>query len=300
MRDRILSIAIYGLSTAIGAIAFLYPFLTLSASGAAGTGSQGPSAMMGQAHTGDAPLMLSVLVGLCFVVLLLEVQGQAVNAKFVALLGILVSINSALRFMEVAVPGPGGISPIFFLIALTGYVYGGRLGFLMGALTLLVSALITGTIGPWLPYQMFTAGWMGMSAPFCRPVVRLLRGEGRWIEIAMLAVFGAFWGLVYGAIMNVWFWPFAVGPSEQYWEPGIGLGETLRRYAAFYVATSFLWDAMRAVGNVLLTLAFGSATLHALRRFQRRFAFTRVSVSAQQDERLPRVSDAPRAEVGAG
>ena len=150
MRDRILSIAIYGLSTGIGAIAFLYPFLTLSASGAAG--NQGHGAMMGQAHTGDAPLMLSVLVGLCFVVLLLEVQGQAVNAKFVALLGILVSINSALRFMEVAVPGPGGISPIFFLIALTGYVYGGRLGFLMGALTLLVSALITGTIGPWKPY----------------------------------------------------------------------------------------------------------------------------------------------------
>ena len=294
MRDRILSIAIYGLSTGIGMIAFLYPFLTLSASGETHGG------MMGQAHTGDAPLMLSVLVGLCFVVLLLEVQGQAVNAKFVALLGILVSINSALRFMEVAVPGPGGISPIFFLIALTGYVYGGRLGFLMGALTLLVSALITGTIGPWLPYQMFTAGWMGMSAPFCRSLVRLLHGEGRWIELAVLAVFGALWGLVYGAIMNVWFWPFAVGPSEQYWEPGTGLVETLRRYAAFYMTTSFIWDAMRAAGNVLLTLAFGSATLHTLRRFQRRFVFTRVSSPLHKDERLPGVPDTPRAEARAG
>jgi len=261
MRERFLSFAIYGLSTAIGLIAFLYPFIfpVMTAGG--------------NAHTADAPFVLALLVALCFVVLLLEVQGQAISAKLVALLGILIAINSLLRFIEVAIPAPGGISPIFFLIGTTGYVYGGRFGFLMGALTLLVSGLITGTIGPWLPYQMFTAGWMGLSAPLCAPLVRLFRAEGSWLEVIILAAYGAIWGLLYGAIMNIWFWPFATGPTEQYWQPGISLWDILQRYAAFYLATSLVWDSIRSVGNILLTLTFGLPTLRALRRFQRRFTF---------------------------
>jgi energy-coupling factor transport system substrate-specific component len=263
VRARILSVVIYGLTTGIGVIAFIYPFLVPSIQ----------STAAGQAHVNDSPLLLTILVGLCFVVLLLEVQGQGVNTKFVALLGILVSINAMLRFLDVALPG-GGLSPIFFLIVLTGYVYGGRFGFLMGALTLLVSALVTGAIGPWLPYQMFTAGWVGMSAPVCRPLVYLVKSKGSSLEIVVLAAFAGLWGLLYGGIMNVWFWPFAIGPADQYWESGTGLIETLRRYAAFYVATSLVWDVMRTVGNVLLTLAFGAPTLRALRRFRRRFAFS--------------------------
>jgi len=270
--------ALYGLSMAIGIVAFTYPFLAPITQ----------SSVTGQAHARDAPLLLTVLVGLCFMVLLLEVQGQAMNAKFVALLGILVSINAVLRFVEVAIPVPGGFSPIFPLIVLTGYVFGGRFGFLMGALTLLVSALITGTVGPWLPYQMFTAGWMGMSVPLCRPLVRVgstilnirrrpaehRRPKAQIVELATLAAFAGLWGLAYGAIINVWFWPFATGPADQHWTPGAGAVETLRRYAAFYLATSLAWDAIRAVGNVLLLLAFGAPALRALRRFRRRFAFS--------------------------
>ncbi len=264
MRDRLLSVAIYGLTTLIGLVAFLYPFFIPVVRGGA--------AMQG-AHAADAPYFLTLLVVICFVVLLLEVQGQAVNAKLVALLGILVSINSLLRFVEIAIPGPGGVSPIFFLIIVTGYVYGGRFGFLMGAMTLVVSALITGGLGPWLPYQMMTAGWVGLTAPLCQPLARWLRAENTGREVAVLVLFGVMWGFLYGAIMNVWFWPLVTGPADQYWEPGVSLGEILRRYYAFYVATSFVWDVFGAVGNALLIAVFGLPTLRALRRFQRRFAF---------------------------
>jgi energy-coupling factor transport system substrate-specific component len=270
MKQRVLSVAIYGLSTGLGVIAFLYPFWVPAAQ----------SAATGLAHSNDAPLVLTTLVGLCFIVLLLEVQGQAVNAKFVALLGVLVSMNAMLRFLDVAIPGPGGLSPIFFLILLTGYVYGARMGFLMGSLTLLVAGLITGAVGPWLPYQMFAAGWLGMSAPLCRPLIRLVRGEGRWREVLVLAAFAGLWGFIFGVIMNVWFWPFAIGPTDQYWEAGIGFVEILKRYAAFYLTTSFAWDALRAVGNVLLMLAFAAPTLRALRRFQRRFAYSHRPTAA--------------------
>ena len=272
---RSLSAAIYALSTAIGVLAFVYPFVL----DARATGS------LGVAHSQDAPLVTAALVGLSLVALLVELQGQAISAKTVAMLGVLVAITSVLRFVEVAVPMPGGFSPVFVPIILAGYVFGSRFGFLMGAFTLLVSGLITGGVGPWLPYQMFASGWVGMSAGWLGKISNLhsplsasggpqVVGNRDWrLELAVLSVFGFAWGLLYGAIINVYFWPFAAGPVEQTWAPGIGLGGTLARYAAFYVATSLGWDLMRAAGNVALLLLLGVPMVHTLARFQRRFHF---------------------------
>ncbi len=308
LHRRILSTLIYVLSSTIGVVAFLYPFWLPAVQ---------KTAVMGMAHANDAPLMLTVLVGLCFVALLIEVQGEAVGAKFVALLGVLVSMNAILRFIEVAVPVPGGFSPVFFLIILTGYVYGGRFGFLMGTMTLFVSALMTGGVGPWLPYQMFTTGWVGLTAPLCGWVVQAFQhlvvapassrvrqdtdatgathATGQCVapdspfslanclssdkvqntvEIVALAVFSAVWGFLYGAIMNIWFWPYATGSVAHYWEPGVGVWDTLQRYALFYVVTSLVWDLFRALGNIALMVAIGGATLRVLRRFKRRFDFS--------------------------
>ncbi len=264
MRQRGLSVAIYAMTTLLGAAAFLYPFWLPAAAQAAGSG---------MAHAADAPLMVSLLAGLCFAVLLLEVQGQGMSAKVVALLGVLVAMNAVLRFVESAVPGPGGFSPIFLLIVLGGYVYGARFGFLLGALTIFVSSILTGGMGPWLPYQMFTAGWTGMAAPLCRPLVRALRAEGKAGEAAVLALYGGVWGFLFGAVMNIWFWPFVSGPAGQYWEPGVAFFEGLRRYAVFYLVTSLAWDAMRMAGNVAFILAMGVPALRILRRFRDRFTF---------------------------
>jgi energy-coupling factor transport system substrate-specific component len=265
-RQNGLGLAVYALSIGIGLVALLYPFLIVVAqTGAAES-----------ARSGESLLLLFVLMGLCLAALLVEVQGQAVSAKRIALLGILVAINSVVRFVEVAIPGPGGFSPIFFLIILSGYVYGGRFGFLMGSLTMLVSALITGGVGPWLPGQMFTAGWVGLSAPLARPVVRAFAGlayAGSRSEVIVLAAVGGLWGFAYGGLMNLWFWPFMAGPAEQAYQAGLELADIVRRYLAFYLVTSLVWDLMAALGNMLLILAFGRPTLAALRRFQQRFEF---------------------------
>ena len=156
---RVLSNAIYALSATLGVLAFIYPFFLNE-----GRGGVTPPLPIGMAHGQDALLVTTALVMLSLVALLVEMQGQAISAKTVALLGVLVAITSVLRFIEVAVPMPGGFSPIFAPIILTGYVFGSRFGFLMGAFTLLVSGLITGGVGPWLPYQMFAAGWVGLTA----------------------------------------------------------------------------------------------------------------------------------------
>ncbi len=273
---RIVSGSIYAFSAAIGVLAFVYPFFF----DAQTNGS------IGIAHGQDAPLITTALVGLSLVALLVELQGQAIGAKTVAMLGVLVAITSVLRFIEVVVPMPGGFSPIFAPIILSGYVFGSRFGFLMGAFTLLISALITGGVGPWLPYQMFTAGWAGLTAGWLSRIAsHVLRITQRithraprphrslTFDILVLCIFGFVWGLLYGVIMNVYFWPLAVGPVEQIWGPGIGLGETLARYAVFYVATSLGWDLVRAVGNAALILLLGAPTVRALTRFQRRFYF---------------------------
>jgi energy-coupling factor transport system substrate-specific component len=178
------------------------------------------------------------------------------------------------------------------LIVLGGYVFGARVGFLLGVLTFLVSGLITGGVGPWLPYQMFTAGWVGMSAPLCRPFVRVLRWQDKWGEVLTLALWGALWGLLYGVIMNLWFWPFITGSADQYWTPGLGVVNTVQRYALFYVTTSLVWDTMRAAGNGLMLLAFGGAILRVLRRFHARFVYTYASLPAPVSPRLVRQTPA--------
>jgi energy-coupling factor transport system substrate-specific component len=263
---RIISGTIYILSGAIGVLAFIYPFFA--------DFSRQPHV---HAHSHDAPLVTAALVGLSVVALLVELQGRAISAKAVALLGVLVAIASVLRFIETAVPLPGGFSPIFAPIILVGYVFGGRFGFLMGAFTLLASALLTGGVGPWLPYQMFTAGWAGMTAGWIGKTSNLWSpaSETRdWrLEIVLLCAFGFVWGLLYGAIMNIYFWPFAAGAAAQTWTPGLNLWETLGHYAVFYAVTSLGWDMARAVGNAALILLLGPATVRALTRFRRRFHF---------------------------
>jgi energy-coupling factor transport system substrate-specific component len=262
---RVISGFIYVLSGAIGVLAFVYPFFKVS-----------PVAH-GQAHGQDALLVTAALVGLSVLALLVEMQGQAISAKTVAMLGVLVAITSVLRFIEVLIPIPGGFSPVFAPIILAGYVFGARFGFLMGAFTLLTSALITGGVGPWLPYQMFTAGWAGMTAGWLgqipNPKTKAPNPKRPSFEVVLLCIWGFVWGLLYGAIMNVYFWPLAVGPAEQAWTPGIGLGETLARYAVFYTVTSLGWDMGRAAGNVALILLLGVPTVRALTRFRRRFHF---------------------------
>lgn len=250
--NRALSAVLFALSALVGVAAFLYPFVLPA----------------GEDQAGSAPLLTVVLLLLALIVLLVEVQGQAVSAKVVAALGVMVAITSVLRFVEVAIPGPGGFSPIFAPIILGGYVFGARFGFLMGTMTLLVSGLITAGVGPWLPYQMFAAGWVGLSAGWL-PHPRRPR-----LEVTMLAAFGVFWGLLYGVIMNLYSWPFIMGGAAGQGDLGVWQGAL--RYVTYYVTTSLVWDLVRSAGNGVLILALGLPAVGALTRFRDRFHFVVV------------------------
>jgi energy-coupling factor transport system substrate-specific component len=248
--------AILAVASLIGLGSFLYPFL-------APRQAEGLSAM---AHAADAPLVFVALVVLCLGAVLSSLSAGTLNAKLVAVLGILTAANAVLR----GIPGPAGFTLVFVLPILCGYVYGPTFGFLLGVFSLAVSAFIGFGVGPWLPYQMFSAGWVGMLSGWLPRLRRHPRAE-----VAMLALWGTVLGLAFGALMNVWFWPFVFSASESqmYWEPSLGLAETLRRYLVFYGFTSLWWDILRAAGNLVLLLLFGAPVLRLLRRFQQRFFF---------------------------
>ena len=260
---RFLNALILGLASLIGVASFLYPFYQAPAQSAGGAIS----------HGGDAPFVFGLLILFCLGAVMGNLESRQFNSKMVATLGVLTAVNAVLR----AVPGPAGFSGIFFMPVLVGYVYGPTFGFLLGALSLLVSALIGGGIGPWLPYQMFASGWVGLTSGWL-PNLR----HWRRVEVAILAAWGLLWGLVFGAIMNLWFWPYIFAPGQEgmYWQPGIGLAEALKRYAAFYALTSLWWDLGRAGGNALLLLFFAAPVVKLLWRFRQRFHFEAQGVSS--------------------
>ncbi len=245
------------LASLLGLVAFLSPFFGRAT-------PQGGGVAM--AHGNDALLVLSLVSLLALAAIVANLQAGQISSKNLAVLGALAAVGSVLRF----VPGPAGFSAVFFLPILAGYAFGAQFGFLVGLITLLASAFVTGGVGPWLPYQMFASGWVGAAAGLL-PGARANRRR----EIVQLAVAGFLLGLAYGAVMNLWFWPFVARPTQAdlYWQPGEGLIATLRSYALFYAATSLVWDVWRGVGNAALILLFGAPILRLLRRYEQRFQF---------------------------
>ncbi|HEY9378904.1 MAG TPA: ECF transporter S component [Jiangellaceae bacterium] len=234
----------------VGVVAFGWPFL-------ADAGSR-------LTHSADAPWLFAVLLPLLLVVVVAQLADGQMDAKSVAMLGVLAAVGTGLRVLGT---GAGGVEPVFFLFVLAGRALGAGFGFVLGQLTLLASALVTGGVGPWLPFQMITAGWIGLGAGLLPPV----RGRA---EVVMLAVYGAFAGLFYGLLINLWFWPFATyADTAVSFDPGAPISANLARYAAFFLATSFVWDAVRAVLTASLCLVAGRPVLATLRRAGRRASF---------------------------
>jgi energy-coupling factor transport system substrate-specific component len=135
---------------------------------------------------------------------------------------------------------------------------------------MLASGLFVGGLGPWLPFQMAAMGWVGLGAGL------MPRRPGA-IRIVVLSLYGFVVGYVFGAVMNLWSWPFLTAGSAVAWQPDAGLAENLHHYATYYAATSFAWDTFRAVGNAALVLVLGRPLLASLDRAAQRMRLDIVS-----------------------
>ncbi len=257
-----ISAVILALTTLLGVWVFIYPFFIPPAPGSEA-----------QAHSSDAPLLFLLVMALSLAAIVADMETLAMDSKTVALLGVLVATNALLRPLQ----GPGGFSVFLVLPMLCGYVFGGRFGFLLGSLSVLVSALFTGGVGPWMPFQMLAVGWIGLlSAALPQKIISNIWGgkAEKWLLAGWGVTVG---GLLFGAVLNLWFWPYisqtADLPSSQLWQPGAGLAEALQRYLSFYLATSLPFDLWRSAGNALFLLTLGPPVLRLLRRYKQRFFF---------------------------
>ena len=199
------------------------------------------------------------------VLVMVEISSARLDAKSVALLGVLAALISALRPLGA---GAVGIEPMWFVLILSARVFGASFGFLLGIISMFASALLTGGVGPWLGYQMFAAAWIGLAAGL---LPKRVRGRN---EIAMLLVFGVFAAGAFGILMDLQFWPWALGSNTQLsYIPGGSIAENLSRFMTFHFASAMAWDIPRAIFTSVLIAFTGPSVLSALRRTYTRAAF---------------------------
>ena len=252
VRIRPRAVVALAIASLTGVIAFCWPLLV--------------TADAAVAHTRDAPWIFGLLLVMVLAVVLAEISGGGMDSKAVALLGVLSAVGAVLRPLGA---GTAGIETMFFLLVIGGRVFGPGFGFVLGNTTVFASALLTGGVGPWLPFQMLGCAWVGLGAGLLPR-----RVTGRW-ELAMLAVYGSVSGLVYGMLLNLSFWPFTLGPNTTIsFVPGDAVVDNLRRLVAYSLVTSLGWDIGRAITTALLVALAGPVILRSLRRAARRAAFT--------------------------
>lgn len=185
------------------------------------------------------------------------------NARLVAMLGVLAAIGSVVRISTV---GIAGVETVFIVVILGARVLGARFGALLGIATIAVSSLLMGSIGPWTPLQLIGVGLVGLGAGALPRASGLF--VGNWREIGMLATYGVIASYLFGAFMNLWFWPFLTGTDTSIsFVAGAPFADNATRFGMFTLITSTLtWDTVRAVTTAVGIILIGRFILGALRR----------------------------------
>lgn len=193
-------------------------------------------------------LIATALVVLAIVAFFFEFEAAAVSSKEIALVAMLGTISAVLRVPFAVMPN---VQPCTYLIICSGYVFGPVAGFMVGAVTALVSNFFLGQ-GPWTLYQMLAWGLAGVSSAY------LNRFHA---SRTLLISFGILWGYLFGWIINIWFWAAFVYPL------------TLKTFIVAQLS-SVWFDTFHAVGNAVFLGFFGMKTIAILERFKGRFIVT--------------------------
>lgn len=130
-------------------------------------------------------LTVALLVNLFFVT---GFERKKTGSRRLVIASVTVALSVAGRFIPF-------FKPVTALTVLTGMHLGGEAGYLVGAMSALISDLYFG-MGPWTPFQMLAWGMIGLISGAAAPVLRRSR--------ALTVAFGALSGVIFSLIMDVW------------------------------------------------------------------------------------------------
>lgn len=129
----------------------------------------------------------------CIIPFLMIYEGRKPQARELMVIAVLCAIAIAGRAAFFMVPQ---FKPVIAIVIMAAVAFGAETGFLVGALTALISNFFFGQ-GPWTPWQMFAIGLIGFLAGilFRKGLLRRSR--------VPLAIFGGLTTfLIYGGLMN--------------------------------------------------------------------------------------------------
>ena len=205
--------------------------------------------------------LVSTLVLLVFLGLLMWSAGhQPVNTIAISVTATLAALASLGRILFAAV---ASVQPATFLVLLSGYVFGSRTGFIVGTMAGLISNFFLGH-GPWTLWQMIAWG-------ICGIIGGVLGQNKSQLVLMPFLVVSAGAGYFFGLFMNTWHWLNFVYPLN--WQTLVSIW-----------ASSFIFDTMHTVGNVIFAIVFGRTFFDHLVRYRNRFLPVNVTGRTHCDE----------------
>ncbi len=196
----------------------------------------------------------AALGSMIFVILLIMVffalyERSSMSGKELAVIAMLGTFSAAARVPFAALPN---VQPSTFIILVSGYVFGPFAGFVIGAETAFLSNFFLGQ-GPWTPWQMLAWGTIGTLGWLFRKLF-----GGRKHEFYAFLALGFLSGYLYGVMMNLWYWLAFIYPH------------TIESFL-MVEATSFWFDTLHGLGNVVFIDLFAVRFIKILERYRLRF-----------------------------
>lgn len=199
------------------------------------------SSILEMATESQLQLSLALLIPFALLLSVNDMLNRTVTLRSFALIAIFTSLAVALRPLGL---GVAGLEPIWVAIIMAGYTLGVSAGFTVGGLSILLSALITGGVGPWLGNQMVLAALIGVGAAIAGNF-----GAKR----LMITLYAAVSTYFFGWFMNLWFWPtFSNLQTSIAFDPTSNVLERMSAWAKFSILTSTGFDIPRALLSATL------------------------------------------------
>ena len=137
-------------------------------------------------------LSSAIIVLAIIVIFYAKFEKRTSRSRRLVIIAVMTALSVIGRFIFAAIPA---FKPITAITVIASIWLGPECGFMVGSLSILISNFYFGQ-GPWTPFQMFAFGMLGVLAALFSKTLKKSK--------VALAAYGAFAGIVYSCIMDIW------------------------------------------------------------------------------------------------